>query len=475
MESLFSFLPVTCHTDFVCKGSTFVAIKGNKLNGNDFIPLAIKKGANKIVIQKNNNLSKDILDLIISNNLELQQVDDCRLALAQLSAKAWNYPNKKLKIIGVTGTKGKTSSTFLLHHIFNFAGYKTAMLSGVYNIINDKKYKSQLTTALPDYLYAFLSKCVEEGVEYVVMESAAQAFTLKRLVGLEFSGVIFTNLDFEHMEFYSSMEEYFDAKKDIFKQLKKEASVLVNIDNVWGNKIASQNKKFFTLSFDRKKNADFFVEVKKNNLTGIEIRITYQEKNYIFHSNLIGIFNAYNVAGIVSLCLKFNIEESIISKGLKSFKSIPGRMEIYSLKNGSLAIIDHAHNPLSFSSVLPILKSISKKLIVVFGAGGDRDKQRRPMMGDIASTVADKVIITSDNPRSENIEDIIKQIIGGVSEKNLKKVICESDRTKAIKKAYELSNKDDVIAILGKGADEYEIIGLEKKFFSDKEVILSCK
>ncbi len=456
-------LPVTAHTDFVGKGSIFVATLGSKLNGIDFIPKALQNGATQIVIQKNLSLPKNVQNSIDIYKPEIIVVDDCRQTLSELSAKAWNYPAKKLNIIGITGTKGKTTTVYLLHHILSRSGYKTAMISGVENIINNKKYESALTTPLPDYLHAFFYRCVQEGVQFVVMESSAQAFTLKRLYGIEFSGAIFTNFDLEHSEFYQNMDEYFQAKCTLFKQLKKHCPAIINSDNLWGEKLFKMYQK-------TQPNSQF--QILKNNSSGLEIKLKHQNVIYNFSSNLVGEFNAHNIAGAISLLLELGLTPEKIKYALSTFCHVPGRMERYILNNGTVAVIDYAHNPSSFSKILPTLKNMTDNLIVVFGCGGDRDKQKRPLMGEIASNIADKTIITSDNPRSENLDEIISQIYSGIPKENQNKVIIEKDRAKAINLAYQLSKKDTIIAILGKGPDEYQIFGDQKFYFSDRETIL---
>lgn len=467
-------LPVTCHTDYVGKGSTFVAIKGTQFDGNSFIPLALQKGASRIIVEQNSDLTPETLDKIKLSDTQLVYVKNTRKALSELSAAAWGYPAKKLNIIGVTGTKGKTTTTFLLNHILFNSGYKTAMLSSVRNNIAGKNYSTNLTTPLPDYIHAFLHKCVQERVQFVILESSAQALSLYRLYGIEFSGVIFTNFDSEHAEFYSSMDEYFDAKCKIFNQLKSNSSVLINADDIWCSKIELQNN-FYTFSL-KQNNADYIIQINKNDITGIDLEIQKDGKICSFSSpNFFGEFNAYNLSGVISYLLQIGLESLKVSRALSKYMYVPGRMEKHKLSNGAFAVIDYAHNASSFSQVLPTLKSISKNLIVVFGAGGDRDKTKRPIMGNIAASIADQVIITADNPRSEDAQDIISQILSGISNENQKKVLCEPDRAKAIRLAYSFAQPGDVIAILGKGPDEYQIVGKTKFFFSDKQTILNCQ
>lgn len=486
-SAISNILPVTAHTDFVGKNTTFVATPGSKQDGINFVAQALQRGASKIVIQKNSLVPENIQNSINIYKPEIIHVDDCRQALSELSAKAWGYPAKKLNIIGITGTKGKTTSVYLMHHILSSAGYKTAMISGVENIINKKKYEASLTTPLPDYLHAFFYKCVAEGVQFVVMEASAQAFSLMRLSGVEFSGAIFTNLDLEHSEFYPSMDDYFNSKCMLFKQLKEHCPAIINVDNSWGEKLFEFMRKN---SRDTKSNSiissicqrqmyreiqpNYNFKILKNNSSGLEILISYQNKEYIFSSpNLVGDFNAYNLAGAISLSLELGIYPKTIIDALINFDHVPGRMERYMLANGAMAVIDYAHNPSSFNQILPILKNMTDNLIVVFGCGGDRDKHKRPIMGALAANIADKVIITSDNPRTENLDEIINQIYSGVPQDKKDKVIIESDRAKAIEIGYKLSKKESIIAILGKGPDEYQIFGNEKFYFSDKETILN--
>lgn len=462
--------PVTSHTDYVGKGSTFVAINGSKLDGLNYIQLALEKGANKIVVQKNIEIPSELIEKIKSFNAEIVFVDDCRKAVTQLSAQAWSNPAKKLNILGITGTKGKTTSTFLLRHLLTSAGYKTAMISGVKNSIGKSEFPTHLTTPLSDYLQTFLGKCVEEKTQFVALESSAQAFNLHRLDGIEYCGVIFTNFDLEHSEFYESIEQYFESKCLIFNHLKNNAPVLINIDNEWGQKIIKLHPNFLTYSLIGNK-ATYSFKITKNNSSGISLKLS---ENIFVIPNLIGTFNAYNIAGVIALAIEIGIDLKVITDALLSFKGVPGRMEVYPLSNKAIAIIDKAHNPSSFMAVLPTLKNISDQLIVVFGAGGDRDKKKRPIMGEIAANIADKVIVTSDNPRTENVVDITNQVLAGIDQKYREKVICQLDRAKAIEEAYKLSKKGSIIAILGKGADEYEIIGDKEIFFSDKETILKC-
>lgn len=499
-KQLSKIYPVACHTDNISKGSIFVAIKGMQFNGINYIPQALQKGASKIVIDNLDELDEDVIKLIDLHKAKLIKVDNCRQALSNLTAQAYNYPADKLNIIGVTGTKGKTTCVYLMHHILAAAGFKVALISGVKNIINGKEYKTELTTPHPDYLHTFFNVCVENQVQFVVMEASAQGFSLNRLDDVKFNGGIFTNFDLEHSEFYNSMNDYFNAKHQMIKHLKPNAPFVVNVDNSWGKKFLGTFDSLCSLSMTgirknetisslvlpetvrpeypsktdvSKDRFHYYFSITKNDSTGLEFNINNQNKILSFSApSLVGTFNAYNLAGVVSLALQMDIPVRAIKRALLNFKYVPGRMERYNLKNNSIAIIDYAHNPSSFEQILPTLKSMTNNLIVVFGCGGSRDKTKRPIMGDIASTIADKVIITSDNPRFEKLEDIIENIYCGVKEQNKNKVEIISKRDQAIEHAYKISTENSIIAILGKGPDEYEMIGNEKFYFSDKETIL---
>lgn len=460
--------PVSCHTDYIGKNSTFVAIKGQKQDGIDFVPLALQKGARTIVAEYTADISPEIIQAIKDAEAQLTFVPNARRSLALLSASAWNNPADKLKIIGITGTKGKTTTSWLLHHILASSGYKTALLSTVKNKINDQEFVTQLTTAHPDYLHAFFHACVNAGIEYVVMEVAAQALSLHRTVGLEFDGIIYTNFAQSHGEFYSTEWEYFEAKKLIFEQAKTNAPLFINADD---EKLAPLLAQYRPISFGL--NADIHASSVENSINGIRAEIKWGSKIVAVHCPaLIGSFNLYNILAATGMALQLGASSDSISSALKTFSGISGRLERYDLRQGAVCFIDHAHNPLSFGAVLPLLRSLTDHLIVVAGAGGDRDTQMRPVLGRLMADYADYIFITTDNPRSENPADIIAAIYAGVPADKKNNVTCELDREVAIKKAVALAGKNSIIALLGKGPEQYQIIGTQKIPFSEKNIIL---
>ncbi len=477
--------PVTCHTKHVGSGSTFVAIKGFQKDGSTFIPEAIAKGATTIVIADDATISSEIIQKIKQANVKLVQVKNTRKALAHMSAQAAGYPAKKLTIIGITGTKGKTTTAFVLAHLLRFAGYKTALMSTIKNTINEVDLSAPLTTAQPDYLHQFLKLCVDNHVAYVVMEVAAHALSLHRTDGIAFDGIIFTNFSLEHLEFYATMEDYFAAKCLIFKQCRQGAPVLANADDQWCAKLVGdyEDIELFGLQHEGQHVQQRAIKPRwlakptslpQQHRFGLEFSIELQNTQYDFVCpTLLGDYNLLNMLAAVVMAYKLGVSSSTLVQAVKTLPHIPGRLERYTLPNGALCIIDYAHNPASYQALLWMLRCLTSHLIVVFGAGGNRDASRRPLMGNIAAEYADVVILTSDNPRSEDPHTIIEDIMQGVAQTHKHKIIYQLDREQAIKNAYTLSRKDSIIALLGKGPDEYQLFGGIKTRFSEKEIIQS--
>lgn len=464
--------PVTCHTNYVGPGSTFIAIKGYKEDGTNYIHLALEKGATTIIVQIDTKLSADIKKQITKKGAQIQYVENTRATLAHLSAHVLNYPAKKLQIIGITGTKGKTTTTFLVEHILKEAGYKTAQISSVNNAILGKSKKSSLTTPPADYLQIFFDQCVKNGVEWVVVEVAAHALALDRTAGISFDGIVFTNFESEHLEFFKDLNEYFNTKLRIFEQLKPNAPAFINDDNSWCRKIPSYYPFIKRFGLDKPK-LDITALVDHGWEHRLSFTVPWQtRKHRLMCPTLFGYFNAYNIIGAVGISLNLNIPMETIAAALYSFPGVPGRQDYYKLPNGAICIIDYAHTPESFKAILSFLRLYTDHLIVVFGAGGERDPKKRPLIGKEAATYADIIILTTDNPRSENPYQIIEDIFTGIPPEKKNNVLHEVDRAKAIKKAYSLSSENSIITILGKGAEKYQIIGNSILPFSDKVTIL---
>jgi UDP-N-acetylmuramoyl-L-alanyl-D-glutamate--2,6-diaminopimelate ligase len=465
--------PVTCHTNHVGPGTTFIAIKGSHQDGKLYIPKALKMGAQTIIVDQKTFLPNKTRALIKKYNACIKRVCNTRKALANLSSQAFNHPAKKLSLIGITGTKGKTSTAYLVHHMLNCAGYKTALLSTVENRILNTKFKAELTTAQPDYLHTFLKVCVDSGVTHVVIEIAAQAVSLYRVHGLKFDAILMTNFEPEHGEFYQNTTDYFNAKAALFQQCKKNGASIINGDDKHCATLLNHLKS--CSSFGQKDHNTIRFNI-KDATTQLTCSVTTKKKSFTFVApHTIGVFNAYNFAGALAIAISFGITIPILQKACTSFKSIPGRMNFYKLPNGSHVVIDYAHTPSSYQQVLSLLRSLSNHLIVVFGLGGERDPKKRPEIGALVALYADKIFITSDNPRSEDPHAIMYDIMRGIPLKKQPSIILNLNREQAIKKACLLGKKNSIIALLGKGADEYEMIKGTCIPFSEKKILESLK
>lgn len=446
--------PVTCHTDHVGVGSTFVAINGFVHKGTDFIDEAVARGATKIVIE---NASCQDASL---QGLSCCFVDDCRRALAELSSAALGHPSKKLKIIGITGTKGKTTTTFLIDHILRSKGYKTAVLGTIENRICDEIVPSERTTPSSDYLHVFFNEALKKGVTHVVMEVSSHSIALQRIHGVSFEAVGFTNLAPEHMDFHPTMEDYFLTKSKLCNQVCVGGSIVVNSDDTFGKRLTGM---YSTEQFGK----DRF-SINKNDLSGLNI--SFEGTDYDIPS-LFGEFNAYNVMMSILITRDLGLTDLEVKESLLSFSHVPGRLQQYRLKNGATAFIDYAHNPSSFDAVLKVLRPLSSHMIVLFGCGGDRDKTKRPVMGKLASQYGDIVIVTEDNPRNEDPNEIFKEIMVGIPKEKMTSCLLIPNRSEAIKKSAELSKNGSIIALLGKGHEDYYLCKGKKYYFSDLEEI----
>lgn len=469
-----TYFPVTAHTNYVGQGTTFVAIQGFKQSGSLFINEALEKGASTIVISQDESLCNATIAAIEKYKPHLIRVENTRKSLALLSAQAAGNPAQKLTIFGITGTKGKTTTSFILYHILKEAGYKVALLSTVKNIIQDTEFIAPLTTAQPDYIHQFLQLCISHSITHVVMEVAAQAVSLHRTFGIAFDGIIFTNFSREHLEFYTTLDDYFTAKCNLLSQTKKHCPIIINSDDKALKTLAYTHIPFGKETADIHPNKIIIQpQIIQPFLKG---SLIFDNNEYELEcSNIIGEYNFYNICAATSLALKIGISSADCIRAIKTFTGVPGRLEKYTLANGALCVIDYAHNPSSFETILSTLRELSPHLIVVFGAGGDRDPGRRPQMGSIAATYADQIIVTTDNPRSETVETIIEQIISGIDKPLLHKVCIEKDRAEAIKKAYKDSKKNSIIALLGKGGEQGQLVGTTQIPFCERSIVQSLQ
>lgn len=469
-KELSSHYLVTSHTDHVGPGTIFVAIKGDALDGITFIPLALEKGAKKIIVAADVVLSDEVINLIAAHGACLERVENTRKALAELSAEAYGHPARKLTCIGVTGTKGKTTTCFIIAHLLREAGYKVAVTTTVHNMINQTIYSTNLTTRQPDYLHMFFAACVSEGVEYCIIESAAQAFSLYRLHGIAFDAVVMTNFEQEHGEFYPSLEDYFAAKTQLFLQRKSDAFALINIDDVWCRRLASL-PRVQSMSM-HSSHVDWYASLIMT--SPLCINVLHGTQTRQITTSLVGAFNAYNCLAAYAVAAWCGVSSEQLKKAFAHIPAIPGRMEEYQLPSGARCYVDYAHTPSSYQSVLSTLRQTADHLIVVFGCGGSRDSIKRPLMGAIAAQYADEIILTADNPRYEDPLAIIAMIQSGVPVQDQQKIMIEVDREKAIRLACSRAGSQTVIAVLGKGPDHFQKIKGETLYFNDSEVVRSC-
>jgi len=441
----------------------YVAINGVNIDGHNYINSAIKKGAICIVCESIPNKTQDDVLYV--------EVESTRSALGIISSNYFSEPSSKLKLIGITGTNGKTTIATLLYNLYKNAGLKAGLISTVVNYINGKEIESSQTT--PDSLTInnLLNQMVNEGVKYCFMEVSSHGIEQKRISGLQFSGGVFSNLTHDHLDYHSSFQEYRDVKKDFFDNLSSNAFSLVNKDDKNGTYMV-QNTSSKVFTYGLKTYADYKTRILESSLEGMLLKINENE----FWTNLSGKFNAYNILAVFSTASILGMPFNETLKLMSMLKSIKGRFEYLKL-NDITAIIDYAHTPDALKNIINSINDIKKNkeaLITIIGCGGNRDKSKRPLMGDIASSLSSKVIFTSDNPRNESPESIIKDMISGVKPINSVKTISIANRKEAIKTACQLAKSNDIILIAGKGHETYQEINDKKFLFDDYEIVKEC-
>ncbi len=444
------------------KDDVFVAIKGVQADGHNFINQAVENGASVVVVsQWQTNLPENIVQI---------QVADTHAALALMAANYYGNPSKKMKLVGVTGTNGKTTIATLLYRLFTQAGYKAGLLSTVKILVAGEAFEATHTTPDPLVIQYYLAKMLQEGVTHVFMEVSSHGIDQKRTKALDFDGAIFTNLTHDHLDYHETFINYRDTKKIFFDELKKDAFALVNIDDKNGA-FMLQNTQAQKFTYALKNPADFKVKILEQNFTGMELLIN----NMDVWVRLIGEFNAYNLLSVYASANLLGLDSFDILKIISQMDSVDGRFEIILSPEGKVAIVDYAHTPDALENVLKTINSIrpknTEKLIAVVGAGGNRDKTKRPEMAAVAAKLSDQVIFTSDNPRDENPDDIIDDMEAGVPGEYYKKTLRIADRHQAIKAAGQMANPGDIILVAGKGHEDYQIIKGVKHHFDDREEI----
>ena len=434
--------------------SVFFAIVGSSNNGHDYLQSVYENGCRVFVVQDTANIPEDATIIQVENTSE---------ALGLMSCAFYDNPSQDLKLIGITGTNGKTTTTTLLHNLFTELGFKCGLISTVINKIGTEEIPSTHTTPDPINLNALLAKMVAEGCTYCFMEVSSHAVHQHRIKGLEFSGGAFTNITHDHLDYHKTFAEYIRVKKSFFDGLGKEAFALVNSDDKNGM-VMLQNSSAKKYSFALKTPADFKGKVIENELTGLIMTINNTE----VYSRLVGDFNAYNLLVVYGVSQLLGMDQMEVLRIISNLESVEGRFQYVRSNAGITAIVDYAHTPDALENVLKTITGIRKgaqKIVSVVGCGGDRDKTKRPKMAQIAAEFSDQIILTSDNPRTENPQTILEEMEAGLDVDQQTKAITIQDRKQAIKTAISLANAGDIILIAGKGHEKYQdIMGIKHDF-----------
>ncbi|TDE06821.1 UDP-N-acetylmuramoyl-L-alanyl-D-glutamate--2,6-diaminopimelate ligase [Flavobacterium hiemivividum] len=443
------------------KNDVFVAIRGSVSDGHDYIQKAIELGAIAIVC--------DTFPEVFDKGITYIQLKDTNTALAFMAANYFGNPSDQLKLVGITGTNGKTTIASLLYQLFKKAGYKVGLISTVKILVDNIEYKATHTTPDSITINHYLAEMRNEGVEYCFMEVSSHGIHQKRTEALHFVGGVFTNLSHDHLDYHPTFAEYRDVKKSFFDNLPKNAFALVNSDDKNGA-IMLQNTIASKRTYALKSYADYKAQILENQLSGLLLKV---EGNEVW-VKLIGTFNAYNVLAIYGTAVELGLDSLETLRLLSELESVSGRFQFIVSKTNITAIVDYAHTPDALENVLKTTNDIRTKneqLITVVGCGGNRDKTKRPIMASIASQLSDKVILTSDNPRNEDPETIIKEMETGVSAENYRKVLSITDRKQAIKTACQLAQPNDIILIAGKGHETYQEVNGVRHDFDDMKIV----
>ena len=445
----------------VKKDSLFIATKGTAVDGHDYISKAIELGAIAIVCEE--------IPATKFEQITYVKVSDSGYALGIIACNFYDNPSEKIKLVGVTGTNGKTTTVTLLFNLFKSMGYSVGLLSTVQNKINNTIIPATHTTPDALELNSLLSNMVDQSCEFVFMEVSSHAIVQNRIAGINFTGAVFSNITHDHLDYHKTFDEYIKAKKRFFDQLQPGAFALVNKDDKNGM-IMMQNTRAKKNTYALQSVADFKCRIIENHLNGLLLNIDYQE----LWVKLIGTFNAYNVLAVYATAILLKQDKTNILTSLSNLNSVEGRFQYIKSPNGIIGIVDYAHTPDALKNVLDTIKELrtgNEQVITLIGCGGDRDSAKRPVMAAIACEYSNRVILTSDNPRSEDPELILNQMEQGINPIDAKKTLRITDRREAIKTACSISNKGDIILIAGKGHEKYQEIKGVKHDFDDLEIL----
>lgn len=454
----------------VTPGSIFIAVKGHDNDGHIFIGKAIEAGAAAIAYEDEEALKKVVseYDSAATERLTFIKVKDSRRAVAMMAADFFGNPSGKLTLVGITGTNGKTTTVTLLYRLFMAQGYNCGLLSTIANYVGTKRLETANTTADPITINSLMSQMVNAGCEYCFMEVSSIGVEQERIAGLEFKVGIFSNLTHDHLDYHKTFAEYLRCKKLFFDNLPATAMAITNIDDRNGE-VMVQNTKAKVVRYSCKGIADHTCRIMEETFDGMLLKIDGTET----WTRLIGQHNAYNILAIYSAAIAVGADPKETLVAISTLESAPGRLEVIRGPRNLSVVIDYAHTPDALENVLKTLKDIDggKELICLFGCGGDRDRTKRPEMAKIAENYADRIVVTSDNSRTERTEDIMNDIRKGFSAKGLSKAIFIADRKEAIRAAVMFASDSAVILLAGKGHETYQIIGTEHRHFDEREVV----
>ncbi len=449
---------ITCDSKAVKEGSLFVAVPGTKTDGHNFVKEAIGRGALAVVIER---------EIPLANGVARISVKDTRIALAGIANEFYGRPSERLRCVGVTGTNGKTTISYLIDNIVSAAGHKAAVIGTINYRIGQRVIPATNTTPGAADLYYFMGEMVKNSSEYLVMEVSSHALDQRRVEGINFKAAVFTNLTGDHLDYHKTLEDYFSAKAKLFEALASTSYGIINTDDEWGKKLLSRSKGQ-VMTYAVKCKADFSASDINLSLDGTRFIITAPDQKFRISSRLIGLHNVYNITASVATGVALGFSPQAIKTGVERVRAVPGRLEPIDCGQLFKVFVDYAHTDDALYNVLSALRQlISGRIIVVFGCGGDRDKTKRPRMGRVASELADLVIVTSDNPRSEDPGTIADQIVSGIQNKNYAVIL---DRAKAIKEALAKAKEGDCVLIAGKGHEPYQVLKDTTIAFDDREV-----
>ena len=444
------------------KGSAFVAVRGHQTDGHLFVNKAIELGASVVLVEElPEEIKEDVVYVVVG---------DSAYALGVMASTFYGNPSSKLKLVGVTGTNGKTTVATLLFNLFSRLGFHVGLLSTVQNQIGERVVEATHTTPDPISLNSLLKEMVEDGCDYCFMEVSSHAVVQQRIAGLKFAGGIFTNITHDHLDFHGTFANYIKAKKKFFDDLDRYAFALTNIDDKNGQ-VMLQNTFAHKKTYGLHQMADFKAKILESHFDGMLLQVDGQE----VWVKLVGDFNAYNLLAVYGASILLEQETVKVLMALSEITGAEGRFETMKSSTGVVAIVDYAHTPDAVENVLETIGGLRKpgqQILTVLGCGGDRDKTKRPEMAEVASRLSDKVVLTSDNPRTEDPATIIKEMEVGISADKRKNVFSITDRKEAIRAAFHLAQPGDVILVAGKGHEKYQDINGVKNHFDDKEELI---